>query len=186
MRRRFITKQEWKGYSLVKKYLIPIIFLSGVFLHVLGNWDIVLILYHLIIGTLMVLFYTRRVKQTGVKQKRKLNIKLGRRMRVLVEVLIILILIFQLYDTFRYTVAIVQIQVNNPGYVTVVSVRSGDKENRGMYANEYRKEDGRVYQHVFKGLKYLSKVDITEEITREMQEKASRSRVGVEKDGNNN
>lgn len=166
LRREFVSIEEWKAYMPVLRYMIPVVFYSGVVMHLLGNWDPFYMIYHFIIGIIFIRYYTKR-KGTYKKKKERTGIKKG--IRIMVEVCLVAIIIFQMYDTFRYTIAMVQIQYHNEGYVRVTSIHSGELGEPGMYANEYDTREDKVYQHVFKGYKYLSKVDITEDIKREMK-----------------
>lgn len=180
--REFITVEDWKSFFPVRKYLLPFVFLMGLVVIMLGNMDGFFIFYHAVLGIILMMLYTKQ----GTKKEKKAfkeRGKLFRWIRITVEVLIVLILSLQAFDTFRYGVAMAQIQFKNEGYVTVTGVQNGDIENARLHANEYSKEDDKVYQHIFDGWVYKSRVDITDRIKEEMEEerqKVENGNVGVQ------
>ena len=165
-RRDFVTKLEWKRFWPVRKYVFPLTVLMGYIVILLGNLDGFFIVIHSILGVILLLMYTKR-KGTAIYKKGKSK----RSLRIVIEILMILLLSLQMYDTVRYGTAMAQIQYKNDGYVTVTGIQAGELGDARLYANEYNKKDEKVYQHVFDGWKYLSKVDITENILREMEMK---------------
>lgn len=166
--REFVTKEEWKEFTPVRKYLLPLVLLQGLVVIGMGNMDEVFILYHGILAVITAVLYTKKKGSMYVRKERIKAVKITRKG---IEALMILILLLQSYDTLRYGVVMTQIQFKNTGYVTVTGITNGDFNSLGLYANEYNKKEDKVYQHIFEGWTYKSKVDITEKIKAEMNRK---------------
>src|SRR5699024_9799228 len=179
MKRRKITRGEWKSAYVFTKFLLPFLVLMGIVGVVLGNRDGLYGGIVFVLSILLVFRYTRRVKKRKKKKvigedgkkkyvtvkgksKKKKKKKIGK-IRILMEIVVVLVGLVILQDMVMYNVAMAQVQIENDGYVTG-EVRAGGFEG-GMYVVEMDK--GKKYKHVFDGWKYLSKVEIKEDPERD-------------------
>lgn len=177
-KREFITKQERQRIWLVARYMLPISFLIGLYTILMGNNDSFFILVHAIMGVILLLLYTKRKGTQRSKERLRDKYKWVKVVRIVAEVVLVLIIVFQIFDTVRYSVAMTQIQFKNEGYVTVTGIKMGTFGDTQVHANEYSKKDGKIYQHTFDGWKYKSRVDITDRITEEMKRETQRINKG--------
>jgi|SRR5699024_725259 len=174
MNRRRITKGEWKNAYVFTKFLLPFLVVLGIIGIALGNRDGLFGGVVFVLTALFAFRYTRRVKKkkkkkvvgedgkkkyvtVKPKKKSKKKKKIGK-LRIAMEIIVVILGLVILEDMVRYNVAMVQVQMENEGYVTG-DVRAGGFEG-GMYVEET--EDGTRYKHVFDGWKYLSKVEVIE------------------------
>jgi len=158
-KRQFIKKEEWKRKYIFTRFILPFLVFIGLLGILMGNRDTFFIFIEVLMATILFITYTKPYgKDKNEKQKRDKegNNKIKKVTRVVMEIVLVLVSIFVIYDTARYTVAMTQVQFENEGYVTG-NVRSGGYEGN-MYIEE--KEGSKEYKHVFEGWKYLSKVEV--------------------------
>ena len=158
-KRRFIKKEEWKRKYIFTRFILPFLVLTGLISILMGNRDTFFIFIEVLMATILFITYTKSYGKNKKETQKRFNvgnIKIKKVTRVVTEVILILISIFVIYDTVRYTAAMAQVQFENDGYVTG-NVRSGGYEGN-MYVEE--KEGSKEYKHVFDGWKYLSKVEV--------------------------
>lgn len=160
--RQFVNKGEWKEKYIFTKYILPFLFIMGLLGVILGNRDSFMLFIVSLMAALLFITYTKSKdnSKTNTQNSEKIEkSKTSKIFRIAIESLLILISIFIIYDTVRYTISMAQVQFQNEGYVTG-NVRSGGYEG-SIYVEE--KEDNMEYRHIFDGWKYLSKVEVKED-----------------------
>src|SRR5699024_798896 len=136
-KKRFIKMEELKRKYIFTRCILPFLVLIWLISILMGNRDTFFIFIEFLMSTFLCITYTKSYVKKKKENKKRFNvenIKIKKVTRVVTEVILILISIFVIYDTVRYTAAMAQVQFENDGYVTG-NVRSGGYEGN-MYVEE--------------------------------------------------
>lgn len=160
-KRRWITYEEWRSMGIFTSFILPFLFITSLLGVALGIRDFMFVNTTVVVTILFVFVYTR--KKVGKKERKQVPKWLS----LLFEIVLILIGTFQLCDTVRYDYVVTQIQFQNEGYVTLDEVTREERNTREGKSIEWRileydRENLTIYQHMFDGSTYLSKVDATD------------------------
>jgi len=167
-KRRCITKLEWKGMYAFKSYILPFLFIGTLMGIILGNRDSLFILTGGLLSILLVFVYTKRKVP---RNKKKITIP--KWVCISAEIIILIISMLHLYDLARYNYATAQVQFQNEGYTRLVVVGKENFGNSSWKVLEHNQVNNKIYQHVFEGNKYLSRVDVTNRLMEEAKGESS-------------
>lgn len=153
--RRLLTPEEWKNMFIFKSYILPFLFISIWIVVLLGNHDSFFVLTALTITVILLIVYTKRKIPKDIDK-----LKIPKYLLITTEILSILISLFIMYDVARYGMIVSQVQFQNKGYTTLQYVGKESLANNAWKVIEMDKSQKKVYQHIFEGNKYLSKVEV--------------------------